>query len=325
MSLVRLLLQRIALGVFAAWSFLTAIFLLFSATEDWALNRMMGLAGFGRTPPGDIRDMREEYLAERGLDQPLFERYVEWLGNMFTLQWGESFETGEAVLPTVARATVNTGSYVVPAVLISMVLALVIGVYTAIHGGSRREGGLRGVVYFGLGLPNFWVGALLLMVSGTVAFQFSWREAFIPPTEMPFLYDTVVPALLLTTTLVAAVTSYARSYSLQYVSADLTKLVRAKGGGRLAVSRHVLRNAAIPLVSLVFTETLALLALTVFVIEALFGIDGLGLLFYNAIWTRDLPVLLGGTMVVVAVGVLGNITQDVAYSVLDPRVDTGTR
>ena len=325
MSLARLLLQRIALGVFAAWSFLTAIFLLFSATEDWTLNRMLGLAGFGGADGDDIAEMREEYLAERGLDQPLFERYVEWLANMFTLQWGESFETGEAVLPTVARATANTGSYVVPAVIISMILALVIGVYTAIHSGSRREGGLRGLVYFGLGLPNFWVGALVLLVSGTVAFQFSWREAFILPTEMPFLYDTVVPALLLTTTLVAAVVSYARSYSLQYVSADLTKLVRAKGGGRLAVARHVLRNAAIPLVSLVFTETLALLALSVFVIEALFGIDGLGLLFYNAIWTRDLPILLGGTMVVVAIGVLGNITQDLAYSVLDPRVDTGSR
>ncbi len=325
MSLARLLLQRIALGVFAAWSFLTAIFLLFSATEDWTLNRMLGMAGFGGADEGDIEEMREEYLAERGLDQPLFERYVEWLGNMFTLQWGESFETGEAVLPTVVRATVNTGSYVVPAVLLSVVIALALGVYTAIHSGSHREGGVRGLVYFGLGLPNFWIGAMVLLVSGTVAFQFDWREAFIPPAEIPFLYDTVVPALLVTTTLVAAVMSYARSYSLQYVSADLTKLIRAKGGSSLDVSRHVLRNAAIPLVSLVFTETLALLALSVFVIEALFGIDGLGLLFYNAVWTRDLPVLLGGTMVVVAVGVLGNITQDLAYSILDPRVDTGSR
>ena len=87
----------------------------------------------------------------------------------------------------------------------------------------------------------------------------------------------------------------------------------------------MLRNASIPLISLLFTETLALLALAVFVIEALFAIDGFGLLFYNAIWTRDLPVLMGGTMVIVTVGVAGNVLQDIAYSVLDPRVDTGTR
>lgn len=325
MSLLRVLVQRVALGLFAAWTTLTVVYLLFTATDDWYLASILGLAGRGGMPPEQLQQIRNEYLAERGLDQPFYEQYLDWLSNMLTLQWGRSFETGEEVLPMVLRATLTTGSYVVPAVLLSVALALGLGVYTAMNAGSRREGGVRGLVYLGLGVPNFWVGAVVLMVSGTVAFTFTWRQSFIPAVEMPFLYETVVPALLLTTTLVAAITSYARSYASGYLSADVAKLVRAKGGGRLAVARHALRNAAIPLVSLAFTETLALLALSVFVIEAVFAIDGLGLLFYNAVWTRDLPVLLGGTLVVIAVGVLGNIVQDVAYSALDPRVDTGTR
>jgi len=324
-SLLRLLLQRIALGLFAAWSVLTIVFVAFTATDDWYLATILAQAGREGMGPEQLERVRDGYLTERGLDGSLPEQYLSWLSNMATLQWGESFETGEAVLPMVLRATLSTASYVVPALVLSVALALALGVFAAMNAGSWREQGVRSIIYLGLGLPNFWIGALVLLVSGTVAFTFDWRESFIPAVEMPFFYETVVPTLLVTTTLVAAITSYTRSYASGYLSTDVTKLVRAKGGGRLAVARHAVRNAAIPLVSLVFTETLALLALSVFVVEALFAIDGLGLLFYNAIWTRDLPVLLGGTLVVIAVGVLGNVTQDVTYSALDPRVDTGSR
>jgi len=123
-------------------------------------------------------------------------------------------------------------------------------------------------------------------------------------------------------TLFAAIVSYARAYSMQYYSADLTKQIRAKGGGELAVARHVVRNAAVPLVSLLFAETFALIALSVFVIEAVFAIDGIGSLFYNAVWRQDLPIVLGGTMVFVALGVVGNVTQDLLTALLDPRVGT---
>lgn len=326
MSLVRLLLQRTTLGVVAVWSVLTVVFAAFTVTDDWYLSYMMASEARGGARDTEVvEQIREEYLAERGLDQSLLENYVDWMAGMFTLQWGQSFETGEEVFPMVTSATVQTGSYVVPAIVLATLIALVVGVYSAMRDGSHGEGGVRSVTYLGLGVPNFWLGAMILATSGTVAFAFNWRQSFIPASEMPFLYDTVIPSLLVTTTLIAAVASYARAYSLQYVSASSTKLVRAKGGGQLDVARHVLRNSAIPLVSLVFTETMALLAISVFVIEALFAIDGLGLLFYNAVWTRDLPVLMGGTMVVVAVGVLGNVVQDIAYSALDPRVDTGTR
>ena len=84
----------------------------------------------------------------------------------------------------------------------------------------------------------------------------------------------------------------------------------------------MVRNAAVPLVSLLFAETLALIALSVFVVEAVFAIDGIGSLFYNAVWTQDLPILMGGAMVFVSLGVAGNILQDLLYTALDPRVDT---
>lgn len=324
MSLARLLAQRIALGLVAAWTVLTGVFLLFTATEDWQLSERLAIAGRGPTDPETIEQIRQQYLAQRGLDRPLWEQYVDWMGNMVTLQWGTSFQSGQDVFPYVMDSAWRTGTYVVPGLAIATVLGLAIGLYATMSDGWFFEGSLRSTAYLVFGVPNFVLGAVVLALAA-VGYRIPWRADFIPPSELPFEYQVLLPALLVTTTLVAAIASYARAYSSQYAAEDSTKLIRAKGGSRLDVCRHVLRNAAIPIVSILFVETLALVALSVFVVEALFGIQGLGLLFYNAVWSRDLPVMLGGTVVVVGVGVVGNILQDLAYSALDPRVDTGIR
>ncbi len=325
MSLVRLLVQRIALGAVAVWSLLTIVFALFTMTRDWALETRIALAAFGGgMDAAQLDRIREEYLAARGLDRPIHEQYLDWMGNMLTLQWGHSFQNYEPVFPAVMAATVETATYVVPAIVVAAGAGLVIGVYTALYRESLHAETVRGGSYVGLGLPHFWIGLMILGLA-SIPPGFRRLSTTLQPAEMPFFYGTVVPASLIAIALTAAIVSYARAYSLQYASTDMTKLVRAKGGGTLDVARHVVRNAAIPLVSLVFTETFALLALSVFVIEALFGIDGLGLLIYNAVWSRDLPMLLGAAMVVVAAGVASNVLQDLAYSTLDPRVDTGTR
>ena len=325
MSLARLIARRIALGVVAAWAVLSGVFLLFTATNNWHLGAILGGAARGGADANDVREIREEYLSERGLDRPLHEQYVDWMGNMFTLQWDESFETGEAVRPMIADAALRTATYVVPALALAMAVGLAVGLFVAMTDSTAGDGSVRGIVYLVFGTPNFWLAAMALSFAAGTGLRFYWRSTAIRPIEYPFVFEHVLPVLLVATTLVAAIASYARSYSMQYVSADLTKLVRAKGGSRWTVARHVLRNAAIPLVSLLFVETLALVALSVFVVEALFAIEGLGLIFYNAVWTKNLPVLMDVTMVIAAVGVASNVIQDVAYSTLDPRVDTGTR
>lgn len=325
MSLLRLFAQRIALGLVAIWAFLSAMFALFAVTPDWTLARRVALRTWGAgLSESQIEAIREEYLAARGLDRPMYEIYLDWMSNMFTLQWGHSFRTQEEVFPAVRHATIETGTYVVPAIVLAMLVGLLVGVYVAINRDTKHEGILRSISYLGLGFPHFWIGIVILGLAGISA-GFSRLSTTIAPVDMPFVYSTLVPILLVTLALSATIVSYTRSYSMQYLSADLTKMVRAKGGSDLDVARHVVRNAAIPLVSLMFTETLALLAVSVFVIEALFGINGLGLVIYNSIWERDIPMLLGASMVVVTFGVASNILQDVAYSTLDPRVDTGSR
>jgi peptide/nickel transport system permease protein len=329
-----LVLKRIAAGVFSIWAVLSVIFLLFVGGKKWHLSSIIALDAFAAQMSGsdfsetEIEETTQEYLAQRGLDRPMDELYIDWMTNMFTLQWGESFESGHEAFPAVMSSAGRTATYVLPAVVVATVLGLGIGVLTAMQRRSRGAGVLRGLTYAGMGLPNFWLGSMLLLTAGAgVAFtpvNLTGLSGFpeIETRQLPFRYDYLLPFLLVATTLLGAIVSYTRAYARQYYADNLTKHVRAKGGGELAVARHVLRNAAVPLVSLLFAETLALIALSVFVVEAVFAIDGIGTLFYNAVWRQDLPIVMGATMVIVSFGIAGNITQDVLHSMLDPRVGT---
>ncbi|MFB6227470.1 MAG: ABC transporter permease [Halobacteriales archaeon] len=314
MSLARIFARRIALGAAAAWSVLTTVFLLFTATKDWVLAERVGLLRWAQTDDAAVKEARQEYLASRGLDRPLWQQYLDWMGNMATLNWGESLETGEAVLPIIADATARTAMYVLPAIVLAVALGLLVGLYAAIRPESRLVAAGRGATYLFFALPAFWVGGMFLAAAGTDLLG-----------ESPRLFNHVLPIALTTATLLGGYVSYTRAHAVEYASADFVKLVRAKGASDRRVAAHVLRNAAIPVFSMLFTEALGLLVLSVFVIEVLFGIEGFGLILFRAVEARDLPVLLGGTIVTIGVGVLGNVVQDVSYTALDPRVDTGSR
>jgi len=313
-SLVRIVARRIALGALAAWGVLTTVFLLFTATKDWVLAERIGLLKFQQADEGTIREARREYLASRGLDRPLWQQYLDWMGNMATLDWGESLATGEPVLPMVADAAARTAMYVLPAIGLAITVGLLVGLCAAMYPESRLVDAGRGASYLFFAVPAFWIGG--------VALSFAYRGVI---GDSPLLFDHLLPIALTTATLLGGYVSYSRAHAMEYAASDFVKLVRAKGASNRRVAVHVLRNAAIPVFSMLFTEALGLLVLSVFVIEVLFGIDGFGLLLFRAVEDRDLPVLLGGTVVTIGVGVLGNIVQDVSYSVLDPRVDTGSR
>jgi len=313
MRFLRVVVWRLALGALAAWAVLTTVFVLFTTTREWVLQRQVGALKWAGREEDVIAAVRDEYLASRGLDRPLPVQYVDWMGDMVTLDWGVSFVTGEPVFPTVVAAAGRTAMYVFPALVLAVVVGVGFGLYVALNPDSRFGNLGLGTAYLCFALPNFWVGGLL--VSFAVG-------GVIPRT--PLVFDHLLPTLLTATTMLGGVVSYARAHATEYATADFVRLVEATGGSRLRVATHVLRNAAVPIFSLVFTEALALLVLAVFVVEAVFGIDGFGSLLLRSVDQRDLPVLLGGTLVIIAVGVAGNVVQDLSYSVLDPRIDTST-
>ncbi|MFW5918646.1 MAG: ABC transporter permease [Halanaeroarchaeum sp.] len=314
MNVVRLLAKRVALGLFAAWAVLTIVFAAFTLTDDWVKAALEGQLRFAGITGEELERRMAAYMASRGLDRPVHEQYLDWMGNMLTFQWGNSLVTGEPVLPLVAGAVERTAVYVAPAIVLGVVLGTAIGLYAAVDPDGRLANFGRGTAYLLFAVPGFWIGGMAVsLVNGGVV------------SRPDLLFDHVLPVALTTMTLLGGYVSYSRAHAMEYTSASFVTLVKAKGASPLRVTRHIVRNAAIPLFSMLFTEALALLVLAVFVIEVLFGIEGFGLLYLEAIQMRDIPVVLGGTMVVVALGVVGNVVQDLSYGYLDPRVETGRR
>ncbi|MEZ3164745.1 ABC transporter permease [Halorubrum sp. RMP-47] len=313
MNPLRILAKRATMGLVTSWAVLTTVFALFTLTEDWVLSGRIGAARFaGENDPEALAAIRAEYFAARGLDRPLTDAYVDWLGNMATLDWGSSLSTGEPVFPLVMNAAARTAAYVAPALVLAVVCGVSLGVFTALYPERRVGSGGVGAAYLLFAVPGFWLGGMILSLT---------LDGRLP--RSPVVFDHLLPIGLTFSALLGGYVSYSRAHSREYAAAEFVSLVRAKGGSGYRVAAHVLRNAAIPFFSMLFTEALGLLVLATFVVEVLFGIDGFGLLLLRAVADRDLPVLLGGTVVVIGVGVIGNVVQDVAYGYLDPRVEMG--
>lgn len=321
MRALTIIAKRLAFGFVTAWAVFTTVFLAFTTTGDWVATRIEGEIRMAVPPDeyvpreeveADIEEALAEYAAARGMDRPLHIQYRDWMGDMLTLQWGRSWGTGEEVYPLVTEAVVRSATYVLPGIALAVVLGMGLGLLVAMYPDRRATAGLRIGAYLLFALPVFWLGGLLLSLTLTDR----WGPS-------PWLFEHGLPIAFVTMALLGGYVSYARAHGLEYASAEFVTLLRAKGAGPVTVTRHVLRNAAVPLFAMLFTEVLGLLVLAIFVIEMLFGIQGFGLRFFFAIDDRDLPVLLGSTIVLIVVGVFGNVIQDLSYHYLDPRVAEG--
>nr|WP_305794415.1 ABC transporter permease [Halomarina rubra] len=296
----------------------------------------------GGASDAEIRRAVREYLERRGRFAPLHERYVAWLGDFLTLDWGTSYSLttagpngGRVPLPVtdaLANGLSNTLRYVVPSILLAVGIGVAVGTYTALVPDSRLGRVASMAAYFGSGVPNFYLAVVLpvliaipldLLGSDVTRVVDGGRvhETVIEGAVGPFgINTTILPVFVLTLGLLGSQVRYARTEVLEYAQRDFARLVRAKGAGPVRLARHVLRNAALPLVALFSTEVVAVLVVDVFVLEYVFPVRGVGSMGVRAILDRDYPLFVGVTAVVVAAGVFGTLLQDLAALVLDPRV-----
>lgn len=311
------LIRRAAFAVFAAYLVISVIFLLVALTPD---------PNAGQFEEGSSQ--LQEYRQQRHLDEPIFDRYTRWVVDVTMLDWGQSHGTtvmgskygqgypaGAPVTSLVANALWQTLRYVFPAVVLSVIGGTLIGLYTALRQNTLPDRVATSVASLGFSLPNFWLGAVLLALAG------GGLLAAVSAETSRFVRTMILPTMILGTSLLAGQLRYARSQSLEYIDAEFIKLVRAKGARNRRVARHLLRNAAIPLLSLFFADMLGIVVLNIFVLEYVFAIQGLGELSLVAIQSRDMPVILGASIVIILFGIIGNLLHDFASLILDPRVE----
>jgi peptide/nickel transport system permease protein len=284
-----------------------------------------------RAVPGDIVDAlageefdnpaaMDQLRRLFGLDLPLYQQFSLWFSGLLQGDLGTSFRTGRPVLTEILDRFPLTFELTVAALLVSVVIAIPLGVLSATRRNSGIDAGVRVASLIGLSVPNFWLGILLIALfavhlrwlpsGGSNAFAVSWDH---------FQY-LILPALTLGTSLAAETMRMTRSSLLEVLAQDYVRTSRAKGlSERLVIFRHALRNSLIPVVTVVGIQAGALLGGTV-VVEQIFSWGGLGNLVVRAINQRDYPLLQGLILFLAFFYVAVSLIVDIIYLYLDPRL-----
>ena len=259
--------------------------------------------------------------AKLGIDQPPLQRYLHWVGGMLSGDLGNSYAYSTPVTELVLERLAVT----VPLALISMslttVLALCIGIYTASRHNQLGDVGLMGLTQVGIAIPNFWFAILLILLFSVHLQWFSaggfpgWEDG-----AAEALKALLLPALSLAVVQSAILARITRSAVLEVLREDFVRTARAKGLSRRAtVWKHVLRNAMIPVITVMGLQFAELLAGTI-VVENVFYLPGLGRLIFQSISNRDLIVVRNCVMLLATMVVVVNFVVDILYAVIDPRV-----
>jgi len=266
----------------------------------------------------DIERVKHEF----GLDQPVYVQYAKWAYGMATGNWGYSFFGGRPVAAIVLERLPATFELMGSALVLALIVGVAIGVLAAVRRNTVFDYATATAAMVALSLPTFWFGLLGIYVFAQVL---GWLPAGgIESSGNSGLLDRLehllLPMLVLAFVLVAQWSRYTRSAMIDILSQDFMRSARAKG---LSPSRvligHGLRAALVPLVTLAGLQ-LPLLVGGALVTETVFSWPGMGLLFVNALGTRDYPVLMAILMVGAVVVVLGNLAADLAIAVIDPRI-----
>lgn len=259
--------------------------------------------------------------SQLGIDRPLPEQYVTWLGRTARGDLGTSISSGRPVMLDIQQRIGNTVELIVLSVLVSLVVGMPLGILAALRANRPADYAVSSAAVLGLSLPSFVVGTILLLVVGL-------RLGWLPPSQfVPWQQDLgqhlkviALPVFALSTSAIAVIIRMTRSSMLEVVRQDYIRTARAKGlGDRTVMARHALRNALNPVVSIVGLEIAALLGGTV-IVESIFNWPGLSSLLIAGVRARDYPVVQGVVLLIAVLTVLINLIVDLVYGWLDPRI-----
>ena len=284
-----------------------------------------------RLVPGDAvlailgQEATPELVAEvrriMGLDQPLYMQLIDWLAHLARLDFGKSFTSGRPILPDILLRLPATLELTLAATLVSITLAIPLGMLTAMKRGSVWDYVERMISLAGLSMPSFWL-ALLLIEVFALRLDILPAVGYVPFTEDPIdnLRGLILPALSLGVGMVAVVARYTRSSMLDVLGQDYIRTARGKGlRERRLIIRHALKNALIPVVTVTGIQMGRLIGGTV-IVEEIFAWPGLGRFTLQAIFERDYPVVQTMVMVIAFFFVIINLLVDILYCYLDPRI-----
>jgi peptide/nickel transport system permease protein len=273
-----------------------------------------------------IRDKDlEAYKELYGLNDPIYVQYLKWVGNMIQGNFGDSLiRQGVAVNELIMARLPNTLLLMLVSTILAILISIPIGIISATKQNSLTDYTFTFFSFLGIATPNFWIGLVLIMF---LSVHLGWfPTGGVATLNEPFsiwdrIHHLILPSIVLATADVAGLTRYIRSSMLDVLRQDFIRTARAKGfKQKKVVYKHGLRNGLIPVITIFGLMLPSFIGGSV-VVEKIFGWPGIGMLFFDAAFQRDYPVIMAITVIASALVVIGNLLADILYAIFDPRIE----
>lgn len=270
---------------------------------------------------------RDRLAAQYGLDRPLHWQYLDWIGDVARGNLGYSYESNRPVMELIAERLPNTLKLAGISFVVTILIALPLGIVSAVRQNSPTDHGLTLVSFVGISMPSFWLALMILYFFGV---QLGWlptrgmRSIMVEPGFWPGLRDAaqhyVLPVFAVTLIGLSGYVRFQRAAMIEVLGQDFVRTARAKGvPERVVILKHAWRNALIPIVTLLGYVLVTLVEGSI-VVETVFTWPGMGLLAVDALSNKDYPIVMGVVLLSSAMIALGTLLSDILYAVVDPRV-----
>ncbi len=310
----RYVVRRIALAIPTVFIVMVVVFSITRLVPGDAVDVLISQGGFYATDPSEMRK-------ELGLDEPVLTAFLSWTGGVLRGDLGRSLFTQEPVRSMLTERFRVTAELGLLSIVFGIAIALPVGVLSAVKQNTVTDYAARGFAVLGLSMPSFWVGTIVVLY-GAVWFGWAPPLRLVPLTRDPVgnLEQFAIPAAVIGVHVGAVIMRMLRSMLLEALREDYVRTARAKGlSGRRVVVNHALRNALLPVVTVLGLQVAFVFSGTV-VNETIFNLPGLGTMVVDAVARRDYPVIQGVVLFVAVLIIIVNLAVDLSYAYLDPRV-----
>ncbi|HEX2703661.1 MAG TPA: ABC transporter permease [Solirubrobacteraceae bacterium] len=312
------IIRRLFTAVIVTFGIAAIAFLLLHALSSSPVNAVLG----PKATPQAIKAWNKTH----GYDRSLIAQFLSYLNNLLHLNFGYSYKEGQSVTALFDENAGRSAYLSLASLFLALIVAIPIGIAQAVKRNSVGDYAVTGVTFTLYSMPSFLLGLILIQI---FALDLHVLPALVGDNitttwgAITHPLELLLPIVTLAAITVASFSRYMRSSALDALAQDYIRLARAKGlSQRLVLTRHLLRNACLPMVTLVGLSIPALLAGNLLT-EVLFNYPGTGLLFWNALGNEDYPILLAYTVITGVLTVIGNLLADIAVTVADPRIRLG--
>ncbi|MCX2714938.1 ABC transporter permease [Mycolicibacterium sp. J2] len=313
MTVLKFLARRLAYSLVVLVGVLIVVFALVHLVPGDPVRIALGT----RYTPEAYHALREA----SGLDRPLLAQFASYLGHAATGNLGVSFRNGDPVTQVLLERLPATVSLAVVGIVLALVIAPPAGIYAALREGRLSDAIVRATSQFGVSVPDFWLGILLISLFSSVLGWLptsGYRPLFDDPVG--WLRHVILPGLTVGVVAAAILTRYVRSAVLEVAAMGYVRTARSKGlPPRVVTLRHTVRNALVPILTITGIQLATILG-GVIVVEVVFSWPGLGRLVYNSVAARDYPVIQGAVLLIAVLFLAVNLLVDLLYAIADPRI-----